>query len=455
LNLFAIVGTHEHSPMKKLLLVLPLLFAALLRGAPAGLSSIPFSTSQAQFASGDSITIQEVLASSPRLEVGDFVVVRGQYRLGSRESASLQIQLTTSTAGPSGSLPTSRLNVNAGSGAFELEYQILQVGSLHVTFYPATGGASFGGIYFAPGSSPSGPTNPTGPTTPVTPPPPISTSGLVEVPFSTSRVQFAVGDGITIRQVLASSPRMEPGDRVVARGDYRLGSRDSALLLFTLTQNAPGATERVAPTSRMTVNAGAGTFELEYTIQQPGSLHVSFYPAESGSVFGGIYFAPPGTASETGGGLAINNPTTNTGRLANLSTRGLVGPGDGSLVTGLVVSEQDRYVLIRGVGPTLSAFGVSGTLRKPVISVYKSNGDLVATAGSWSTSFTADQRSGIEMLTRSVGGFPLAAGSDDAVLHLRLVPGSYTVVIAAGDGQPGVGLMEIYASSTFTLPTAR
>jgi hypothetical protein len=236
---------------------------------------------------------------------------------------------------------------------------------------------------------------------------------------------------------------------VVVRGDYQLSSQATALLMISLTQNAPGASERVAPGALMTVT-GSGNFELEYAIQQPGSLHVSFYPTTSGSSFGGVYFAQPGV--NTASVPTISNPSANTGRFANLSTRSLVGPGDGSLVTGMVVTEQERYVLIRGVGPTLSSFGVGGVLRKPVITVYNSSNEVVATAGSWCTTFSAAQRDGINVVTRSVGGFALNAGSDDAVLHLRLTPGAYTVVVSAGDNQPGVALVEIYASPTFTLP---
>ena len=76
--------------MKKLPLGLLLLvfLSPLLRAVPAGLSSIPFVTSQAQFTGGDSITIQEVLASSPNLAPGDSVVVRGSYTLRSQAAAS-------------------------------------------------------------------------------------------------------------------------------------------------------------------------------------------------------------------------------------------------------------------------------------------------------------------------------------------------------------------------------
>src|SRR4051812_22050088 len=101
-------------------LLLPLAFATFLRGADAGLSSISFSTSQAEFTGGDSITIREVLATSPRLAPGDRIVVRGQYVLRSRDAAALGLSLSTS--GPSGPTlvdPSSRMQITAGGGTFE------------------------------------------------------------------------------------------------------------------------------------------------------------------------------------------------------------------------------------------------------------------------------------------------------------------------------------------------
>lgn len=447
--------------MKKPLLglLLPLALASLLHGQPAGLSSIPFTTSQVQFVAGDSITIQEVFASSSSLTPGNTVVVRGTYTLQSRASAYIQIQLTSSEPGPAYSPP--RKDITAGSGTFELEYAIQQVGSLHVTFYPSSGGSSFGGVYFA--SSAAGtPTTPTTPTTPATPTvpvvttPPINTAGLVSVPFSSSKAQFAAGDSITIQQVLASSPNLAPGDVVQVRGVYNLQSSPSATLLISLTANAPGFTESVSPSSRTTVSAGSGTFELAYEVKQPGSLHVTFYPSGGGSSFGGVYFAPPGSGAPAGstnsGNVAIVSPAANTGLLGNLSIRSLVSAGAGTLVAGVTVTDHERYVLIRGVGPTLAKFGVPGVLAKPLLSVYNASGELIASTGSWSTNFSTMQRAGIELLSTSVGAFPLTAGSDDTVLHLRLVPGGYTIMVSTGDGQPGVALMEVYASSTFTLP---
>lgn len=116
-----------------------------------GPSPIAFKTSRAQFADGDSIVIQEVAASSPELKVGDTVIVRGVYRLESAPEAMLGLSLTTRGPGPATRIaPHQRQKIAAGEGAFELKHVVPAEGSLHVSFYPARGGSSFGGVYFAP-----------------------------------------------------------------------------------------------------------------------------------------------------------------------------------------------------------------------------------------------------------------------------------------------------------------
>ena len=44
------------------------------------------------------------------------------------------------------------------------------------------------------------------------------------------------------------------------------------------------------PQQHVKIKQGSGSFHLVQTLSQDGYLHVSFYPLESGSGFGGIYF---------------------------------------------------------------------------------------------------------------------------------------------------------------------
>ncbi len=123
--------------------------------------------------------------------------------------------------------------------------------------------------------------------------------------------------------------------------------------------------------------------------------------------------------------------------LANLSTRAQVGTGANIMVTGFVIGDgTSKKVLLRAVGPGLSAFSVSTALTTPVLSLYDSNGALLTTNSAWSAN-DATTMSG-------VGAFPLVAGSRDAAIVTTLSPGLYSAQVSSADGAAGVALLEAY-----------
>jgi uncharacterized delta-60 repeat protein len=132
-----------------------------------------------------------------------------------------------------------------------------------------------------------------------------------------------------------------------------------------------------------------------------------------------------------------------TSRFTNISTRAHVGPGEQSVIAGFVVDGlNNRTVLVRGIGPSLAKFGVTGTLANPLLILHgPAFPPNFAFAGSWS-----DTPSVTPALFASAGAFPLDAGSKDAaVLLTSLPPGNYTVQLStAVPGDTGVGLIELY-----------
>ncbi len=134
--------------------------------------------------------------------------------------------------------------------------------------------------------------------------------------------------------------------------------------------------------------------------------------------------------------------TNSNSRLTNVSARMNVTIGEGTLIAGLVIAgNTPKTVLVRGVGPTLSAFAVAGVLADPQIAVY-SGSTLVASNDNWETgTSTAVQ---ISDASAQVGAFALAAGSKDAALLLTLQPGAYTVVVSGVSNTAGVALVEVY-----------
>ena len=128
-------------------------------------------------------------------------------------------------------------------------------------------------------------------------------------------------------------------------------------------------------------------------------------------------------------------------RLINASARAPVNAGAGALIAGFVINgSAAKTVLIRGIGPALAQFGVSGVLADPVIQVYGAgSGVLVATNDNWSGDPAVAAAAG------RVGAFALAdpAGKDAALL-VTLPPGGYTTNLTGNNGGIGVALVEVY-----------
>ena len=100
-----------------------------------------------KFVDGDNIEIKEVYSKLGTLAKGDTVTVKGTYILASQPKAMLGISVTLNTGDISPvAMPVT--TIESGSSSFELKYYISSNGHLHVSFYPTSGGNSFGSIYF-------------------------------------------------------------------------------------------------------------------------------------------------------------------------------------------------------------------------------------------------------------------------------------------------------------------
>jgi hypothetical protein len=120
----------------------------------------------------------------------------------------------------------------------------------------------------------------------------------------------------------------------------------------------------------------------------------------------------------------------------NLSTRGVVSSGDNVLIGGFVVTgTEPKTIVLRALGPSLSGFGLSRTLRDPLLRVYNSSRTLIATNDNWQGDpHNADiQKNGLAPPNLL----------ESATLQ-TLAPGAYTVIVTGKDPTPGTGLVELY-----------
>ncbi len=120
----------------------------------------------------------------------------------------------------------------------------------------------------------------------------------------------------------------------------------------------------------------------------------------------------------------------------NLSTRGLVETGDGSLIGGFIVTgDNPKEVLLRALGPSLADSGVSGALANPKLGVFDSAGTLIAGNDDWQDDPAASE-------ITAAGLAPL--DSSEAATLLTLSPAAYTVVVTGEGHTSGIGLVEVY-----------
>lgn len=163
------------------------------------------------------------------------------------------------------------------------------------------------------------------------------------------------------------------------------------------------------------------------------------------SVEEGVYSAQiTGVGNTTGVALAevYDADISLPARLVNVSARAQVGTADNILVVGFVIAgNTSQKVLIRGVGPSLSTFGMSGALADPVLVVYKGQTE-VARNDNWGSASNATE---VATAFAKANAFPLASNSSkDAALLLTLQPGNYTAQVSGSGNTTGVGLAEVY-----------
>jgi len=130
------------------------------------------------------------------------------------------------------------------------------------------------------------------------------------------------------------------------------------------------------------------------------------------------------------------NPPT---RLINVSARAQSGTGNNVLVAGFVIGGTGTdTLLIRGIGPGLTQFGVTGVLASPQVTIFDASGNSIGFNSGWGGGST------LASAFTQVGAFALPANSADSAMLVTLPAGSYTVQVAGANGSTGVALVEVY-----------
>jgi hypothetical protein len=145
---------------------------------------------------------------------------------------------------------------------------------------------------------------------------------------------------------------------------------------------------------------------------------------------------PPPTPTPTPTPIVTPTPSNSASHLANISTRMKVGTGANVLIGGFIITgSTSKTLVVRAIGPSLGALGVSNSLPDPVLELFDSTGGAVVSNDDW--------RDGAHASQIQASGIAPTDSLESAVL-VTLSPGTYTAVVSGYGGGQGNGLIEAY-----------
>ena len=178
---------------------------------------------------------------------------------------------------------------------------------------------------------------------------------------------------------------------------------------------------------------------IEGTIYQPSDdresvILITLAPADYTAILSG-------KNNTTGVGLieVYDNNSAADSQLANISTRGLVQGGSNVMIGGFILGgggQTTTRVAIRGIGPSLSQFGLTNLLADPTLELHNANGTTLIANDDW----TDDLVSAAQL---TANGLALK-NSKESGIFTSLPAGQFTAILAGKDGGTGIGLVEIY-----------
>ena len=258
-------------------------------------------------------------------------------------------------------------------------------------------------------------------------------------------------------QNLSTRKQVGAGDNVLIGGFIVVGTEDKKILLRGLGPTLPVTGALADPTLELhtadtTLLAMDDNWkdtqepEIDATGIPPGndleSAVIATVAAKPASANGAGY---TGVLAGKGGSSGIGlleiydlNIAANS-KLANISTRGFVGTGDDLLIGGFIPGPSDRLpirVLVRALGPSLTAQGVSGALQDPLLELHDENGTLLMN-DNWQDASNASEIQAT---------LPPPDDRESAIIT-TLAPSAtgYTAVVRGANGNTGVALVEVYS----------
>ena len=124
--------------------------------------------------------------------------------------------------------------------------------------------------------------------------------------------------------------------------------------------------------------------------------------------------------------------------LINVATRGQVGTGGNVMIAGFVIQGPGtKKVIVRAIGPSLAAAGVTGALQNPALTLYNSAGQVLGQIDDYGQNNASDRAAiAAKNLTPT--------DARESAIYKVLAPGAYTAIVNGVGSTTGIALVEVY-----------
>jgi glucose/arabinose dehydrogenase len=250
---------------------------------------------------------------------------------------------------------------------------------------------------------------------------------------------------------LSTRARVETGESVLIAGFILTGSAPKNIVLRALgpslsVNGQPLAGRLANPTLELHNSAGnlvASNDDWMTSAQRQQIMSLGLAPPSAqesallASLQPGGYTAIVRGVGGVGIGLVelYDVDQTKPANAVNISSRGRVQTGDNVVIAGFIVGgNQSRSLIVRALGPSLTAHGIAGALGNPTLELHKSDGTLIAANDNWRSNQQAEI---------NATGLPPPNDNESAIVR-TLAPGNYTAIVRGVNNSTGVALVEVY-----------
>ena len=195
---------------------------------------------------------------------------------------------------------------------------------------------------------------------------------------------------------------------------------------YAISAASGGYSVPVPGNGNYTVTFSGGTVPMNQTnanVSNGQNVKVDYVVTGSASP------TPTPTATPT----ATPSASPGVPKLANISTRAVVGTGTNVLIGGFIITgTQPKQVILRAIGPSLS---LPGKMLDPTLELHDGSGALLDSNDNWgqSANSTAIANSGVA-----------PTNPNESAILKSLAPGAYTAVLSGANQTGGAAVVEVY-----------